>query len=92
MNLSIVAKVAFPLCSILISDTPVNNKEFFNSAGGRAEGILLTYIKVDQNHPASLEYQSRYGRAVNLFSANGYDAVMIADRALAACGYKPDSE
>lgn len=77
---------------MIITDTPVNNKEFFVSAGSSAEGTLLTYIKVDTTYPASFRYQALYGRPASFFAANSYDAVMIANQALQSCSYQAEPE
>lgn len=76
----------------IISDVPVNNKEFFESASNYADGTLVTYIKLDESHPAVARYQAEYGRPVNLFAANGYDALMIANLALEMCGRRTDPD
>ena len=76
----------------ILTSVPVNNIEFFESAGNSAEGTFNTYIKVNTDFPAAKDYANTFGEEVNFFSANGYDAIMVADRALKNCTYKLDPD
>jgi branched-chain amino acid transport system substrate-binding protein len=76
---------------LIITDTPVNNAEFFQIAGKDADGVLVTYLQYDKQHPANNKYAARYGKKVSWFAANGYDAVLVAHQALANCAFVPDA-
>lgn len=76
--------------ALLIGNTPVNNREFFDIAGPHAEGVVVSYHRTLDGLPAAAEFERRYGRRLNWFSANGYDAVMLAGQVLSAC--LPDSD
>ncbi len=74
----------------ILVNTPVNNREFFEMARESAEGIRVSYIKVNSQHPAASKFKEKYGHAPNLFSANAYDAVLLAGKAFSACHCHPD--
>jgi branched-chain amino acid transport system substrate-binding protein len=71
----------------ILTNTPVNNREFFTAAGEAAEGVMLTYPGPDYEHPAAKEFKEKYGKEANVFSANAYDAVIIAQLAFSRCNF-----
>jgi branched-chain amino acid transport system substrate-binding protein len=77
----------------IITCVPVNNIEFFKSAGAsNADGTFVTYIKANFHHPAAREFKNKYHKDVNFFSSNGYDAVMVANEALKNCDYQVQTD
>ena len=70
---------------LVLMNTPVNNREFFDIAGDTAEGVLLTYPLPRLDHPVAASFKATYGREINFFSANAYDAVLLAHKAFAGC-------
>ena len=70
--------------SLIIANTPVNNREFFDTAEESSEGVVVTYIDSNKEHPAAAIVRSGCGSEVNFFSSNGYDSIVIAYRALRA--------
>ena len=72
---------------LVLTNTPVNNREFFEAAGSSATGVLLTYPLPNLSNPAAAAFRKRYGKDPNFFSANAYDGLLIADRALSGCNY-----
>ena len=70
---------------LVLLNTPVNNREFFETAGEAAEGVFITYLAIDRRHPAAAAYRAKYGAEPNWFSANGYDAVMLAQKIMTSC-------
>ena len=76
----------------LVACTPVDNSEFFETAGPAAEGVYVTGIAIDRSAPANAAFRKRYGRDMNVFSANAYDAVVTAYRALQQCRFQADAE
>ncbi len=73
---------------LIMTNTPVNNKEFFEASGRYSDGIYVTYIKQNEKHPATKKYLNMYKEKPNIFAANGYDAIFILNEAYKKCDYK----
>ena len=85
------AKLALGSPAVILS-MPEASGGFFQAAGSSTDGILLSRIKLNGTHPAAAAYKQRYGREVNYYSANGYDAAALAYQAGAKCGFRSNPE
>ena len=47
---------------LILSNTPINNRRFFDVTGPSAKGVTLTYVLPDNNHPAATRFKAKYGR------------------------------
>lgn len=80
------------LPKLILGNTPLNSNEFFAAAGKHGDGVRISYQQVNHQHPAALRYREKFRQDVNWFSANGYDAVMIAARSVTECDNKFEQE
>jgi len=74
----------------IVGCVPVNNSEFFQTAGPAAEGTFVVSIKSALDHPGAQAFKKQYGYEVNCYSANSYDGITLIEHALSGCNYKVD--
>jgi branched-chain amino acid transport system substrate-binding protein len=74
----------------IIGSLPINNKEFFDTAGPAAAGLILTYENFDSQGAIAQKFKANYGREATWFAATGHDAVSVASIAVHKCGSASD--
>ena len=77
---------------LILGNLQLKHDDLLAIAGGAAEGLVVTDITYDETHPAAGRYARAGGRTMNFTVANGYDAVMLAAKAFAACGYRAEAQ
>ncbi len=77
-----------PFVKDVFASASNNTRELFDSASKESEGLVIAYPLPNLQHSAAAIFQEKYGREPNFFSANAYDAVILADRALEKCDYQ----
>lgn len=74
----------------ILTNSPVNHREFFEIAKESAEEVFCSYFYVNPQSPIAQRYNAKHNKQINYFAANAYDGLKIAAQSLSKCNYQGD--